>query len=878
MVGRGREAAAIDAALAGGPAGGVVVTGPSGVGRTRLAGEARRRAMARGRSCQWATATHASAEIPFGALAHLMPAGLSAAAAHRPVDVLRQADVVAAAWNRSDAAGGDRVDRPVVVVDDAHLLDAPSASLLHHLVLRELAVVVATVCDGERIPDSVTALWKDGVAERIDLEPLGLAELAELLEAALDGHLDVISLDRVWRTTGGRPLYVREVVTACLDDGSLARRHDMWRWDGPFRPTGRLTDLMEARLDAAGPRCRSLAELVACGEPMPVQLIERLVGRPGLERAERAGLVATGPSAATGKLSEVRLVPPIFGEVLRAVIPRARARACCDRLADAQLREGIGHPDDLLRVAAWQLEAGTPPGRRAVSFTTAARRALHQAEPDLAERLARAALDDDSPQTTAVLAEALEKQGRHAEVVELLPLRSDNAESTALALARATNVYWGTELAADWRAMLRSAATSDDDASRSEVSATEAWLLFFDSELLDCADAVRDVLARPDASDRAVVWAATAGGPALGLMGRSEEALAVVNRGQAATATLGATHPWGEAEIAWARVLALLTAGRLAEARNVVDAGHRLATHGPPQMVGMWAGFRGLVAKLEGDLATASLSLREAVTISDGADVYLFVQLWLAELAGAVAATGDVTAARQALGEARERSTGSTNRVFEPWIALDAAWVEAADGHLSLAARMAGDAADLAHELHQLAFEVLAAFDVARLGRPELVTARLATLSLEVDGAMASLCARAAQALARRDGPALLDAALGFEQLGACLLAAEAAAAATLGSRPQQLGPYLVGVFEGSRRLRELCPDAATPLLRTATNEDRLTRREREIAGLAATGRTSPEIASMLRISTRTVDNHLGRAYGKLGVTGRSGLADIFGT
>jgi len=43
---------------------------------------------------------------------------------------------------------------------------------------------------------------------------------------------------------------------------------------------------------------------------------------------------------------------------------------------------------------------------------------------------------------------------------------------------------------------------------------------------------------------------------------------------------------------------------------------------------------------------------------------------------------------------------------------------------------------------------------------------------------------------------------------------------------------------------------------------------------LAAQDLTSKEIAERLFVSVRTVDNHLQRAYMKLGVTGRSELAE----
>ena len=52
-----------------------------------------------------------------------------------------------------------------------------------------------------------------------------------------------------------------------------------------------------------------------------------------------------------------------------------------------------------------------------------------------------------------------------------------------------------------------------------------------------------------------------------------------------------------------------------------------------------------------------------------------------------------------------------------------------------------------------------------------------------------------------------------------------------------------------------------------------LTNREREIALLAASGQTSRVIAEHLFLSARTVDNHLGRIYEKLGVSNRAELA-----
>ncbi|MFL6141470.1 MAG: helix-turn-helix transcriptional regulator [Labedaea sp.] len=57
-----------------------------------------------------------------------------------------------------------------------------------------------------------------------------------------------------------------------------------------------------------------------------------------------------------------------------------------------------------------------------------------------------------------------------------------------------------------------------------------------------------------------------------------------------------------------------------------------------------------------------------------------------------------------------------------------------------------------------------------------------------------------------------------------------------------------------------------------------LTRRESEVAVLAAGGATSKEIAITLHLSARTVDNHLHSVYAKLGVTRRTDLPAALGT
>jgi DNA-binding NarL/FixJ family response regulator len=54
-----------------------------------------------------------------------------------------------------------------------------------------------------------------------------------------------------------------------------------------------------------------------------------------------------------------------------------------------------------------------------------------------------------------------------------------------------------------------------------------------------------------------------------------------------------------------------------------------------------------------------------------------------------------------------------------------------------------------------------------------------------------------------------------------------------------------------------------------------LTERQREIARLVAEGRTNREIAAMLVLTTKSVDNHLARTFARLDITSRTALAAL---
>src|SRR5690606_13745465 len=121
-------------------------------------------------------------------------------------------------------------------------LDQASAALLLQLSLDGVAVPVVTVRRGESVPDPVTALWKDDLALRVDLQPLSTTEMGGLIRRALGGPVSDRTVTRLTAVSGGNVLYARELVMAAAERGSLRVREGVWMWDEEVVLVPRLVD------------------------------------------------------------------------------------------------------------------------------------------------------------------------------------------------------------------------------------------------------------------------------------------------------------------------------------------------------------------------------------------------------------------------------------------------------------------------------------------------------------------------------------------------------------------------------------------------------------------------------------------------------------
>lgn len=817
-----------------GAAGGVVLCGAAGVGKTRLAREALARLGAAGRDTEWVAATRAASEIPFGAVSPLIPE-----------DARFGADRLA--MLRQIADGFVAEDR-VLAVDDAHLLDGASAAVVHHLAARSLAFLVVTVRDGERCPDAVTALWKEGMAARIEVPSLPEPAIHALLDEAFGDQLETVSRQRLRHLAAGNPLLLREALRAGLDTGALRYRHGTWRWSGTVQPTSRLADVVSARLDAVERSVADVVEVVACGEPLPMAVLARLADPVAVAAAERQGLVVVTDGQAV-------LSHPLHGEVIRSTMPHARSRHVAAGLAAAMTASRARRRDDVLRAGVWQLRSGHTGDPDLL--VTAAKQAMDRFDLGLAERLVRLAIESGGGVTAEnVLAQILSHRGSYRESGDVL---TESGDPTV----RSDNLYWG-------KGDIDEAVRVLDDAGTAAAEANRSLLLMFDSQHEESLRSGAAVLAYQDAEPQAVVWAATGAGASAGLLGRHDQAAAIYRQGLSVATANREAVPWGAIQVNFGYSMALVAQGLLAEAQAVVDREYRAAQREEAAApLGAWAGFVGVVAKARGDIAFATARLRESLSLLADYDTFQLGAPCLAELAGALALSGAHRSAVRLLARATSPER-RISRLFLPWMELDRAWTIAAGGDTSAAAAQALSAAAMARDQRQPAVEAWALYDAARLGDARAVHASLARLAGEVPGPAVAVFAPAAAALAVGDAEALAGSALAFERLGMLLHAAEAGAAAgVLYAAGKQRASVLT---ERAAVLAGRCPGVRTPLLAVTGSRAVLTRREREVAGLAAAGRSSKQIAERLGLSIRTVDNYLGRAYTKLGIQGRAEL------
>lgn len=839
----------------------VVLAGEAGVGKSRLADEVVAALAETGVETAVVRLNASMAALPLGALASVVPVP--------GVDHGHRAEMLVAVAERL----AEHPDR-LVVIDDAHLADPASAAVLHLAASRERLRLLLTVRSGEPVDDAIAALWKDDLAERIDLDPLDRAETDDLAAGLLGAPLDAVSRQQLWDVAQGNALFVRELLIGSLDDGLLTGGDEVYRFAAPPRSSARLTELLGARLAGVDIEQREVLDLLALGGELGLEVLRSVASDVVLAELEARGLLDV---RSDGRRVPVRLAHPLYGELLREQMGKVRELATYRRLADRLEAVGARRRNDVLDLARWRMLGGGVP--RNDLLVQAARQALARFDAELAHDLARFAADHGAGvEADLVAAEALAQQGRHGDAAAALTETLARAESDDAIVGAATAL----SVTQFWSLRDEAAATSTVLAARSRlrevelINQLEAHLATFTSMANRPVEALEQVaphLAPTAARDRAFTVAAMAAGPTLTVVGRGLDALELL----AECVPLRLSHGDDEAlpdafKYTMAEVFARSEVGELQAAATLAAGTSAMVIELRAVPAVAWSAMlEGRVALMRGDLALAVERCGEAARLfgdlGEGG-----LRAW--SMAGVVMATamsGDVerTAERRALLDAVDPG---------PVLAMQAdmdrarAWSVRSAGDSRGARTILLDALADADRRGAWGMSVSLLHDLVRVGGDRLLP-KLRPEHRAVQGQLGEARIHLVTGTANDDVALLEAAAARFEAVGSPLFAAEAAAAAAAAHRRAGATRRAASWWSRSRSLADRCTAAATPLLSSVDAHD-LTAREREVAELAAAGHSSREIATQLDRSVRTVENHLQRVYDKLGVDGRPGLRE----
>jgi DNA-binding CsgD family transcriptional regulator/tetratricopeptide (TPR) repeat protein len=843
---------------------GVVLAGPVGVGKSRLCVEALDICRKAGFAVARVTATRSSAEIPLGAFATLLPT--TAAPGQGPVE-----EKMHLLQRCAEQLTGHATSKPLVLgVDDAHLLDNMSATLVHQLAESNAAIVVVTVRSSEAAPDPVMALWKDGLNERIEVTGLGAAAVAHALTDTLDAPIDEAAVAELTARSRGNMLFLRELVGGAIAEGALRNEDGLWRIVGELHPTDRLVELVEARLEGLTVAEHELLEVVAFGEPISTAELAEIGDLAVAEALERKGLLTCSQE---GSRLVVRLGHPIYGDVLRQRVPALRARTIARSLAESVEATGSRRPEDLLRIATWRLVGGGAQARLMYEAAVAAR---WRYDFPLAERLARAAVDTGGGFEAALLAAQLASlQGRpeqaDAELSALTDAMENENQAALIALIRLDNrvIYAGT---IDDGLKIADQAEVTAGELRDEIAARRAALLLAKEGPRRAVAALQPIL--DGASGSALAWACMPGSYSLARLGRIDEALEVARRGFRTHSALTTNIDWYPWMHAFYEAEALAHAGRFGESENVALGQYRQGVEArslEAQAIFSWQLAKTVADR--GHVEEAIRLTRKAVSIYRQLDRPQFVAFCLIYQTQALAMARRLAEAEEAM-RSLERLGLGPSYFMGVDLLQSHGWIAVAKGNMREARETFLRAGAEGERIGDLVGALAALHCAGRIGYPKNVASRIAELAGRVEGVLAAARSEHVQALVAGNAEALQNVSSAFEAMGALLLAAESAADTAVAWERRGDRRRKASARQRAAWLSAQCPGAQTPALLATESRARLTPAEREAALLAASGRSNREIAEQLVVSVRTVENRLQHVYGKLGVSSRSALAD----
>lgn len=348
-------------------------------------------------------ATLGSTAAPLAALATQVD-GAAPRTIRTPGDLQRVHEAVRAALDQLTTEGS-----MLLVVDDAELLDRPSAALLGYLARRLPVGLLLVVAWAPGVSDGPLQLAVTEQGETLALQPFDEGQIAELSGGQLDAG-------EILRRTRGIPLLVREVIAAPSDAES-----------------GQVRDIVAARFAGASETARQVvAASVIIGTVATPDLLRAVSGRDEAETVE-----AIEEAVARGLLVEHTDVPGydaphdlVRGAALHG-LSLARRRLLHARVADVFARRHAVDPRATpAGSVAQHLAASGREDEAASWFLTAASESagVSAHEESILQLRAALALGRREVEVHAAIGAALVRLGRYEEALVALDQSSALAE------------------------------------------------------------------------------------------------------------------------------------------------------------------------------------------------------------------------------------------------------------------------------------------------------------------------------------------------------------------------------------------------------------------------------------------------------------------
>jgi DNA-binding CsgD family transcriptional regulator len=870
LPGRERELVELAAVLHEGR--GAYLTGPAGVGKSRLAEEVAGRAAGDGHDVVAVRATRGASELPLAPFLGYV----GSVAADGPGELSRLFGEVREHLQRR---AGDRV--VLLTVDDIDLLDDASLVFIHQMVTSGAARLLTTLRTGRMPPAELLDLVQRGDIQRLDVHPFPRPDAdrvaAEIAGVSFDGP----TLDRLWGLCRGNALFLREVLTAAATGNAIAL--------GPAGATLRelpvdapnLGQVVEHRLAALTPDLRDALLHLAFAEPCgPGELIGVADGRM-LAALEAAELIR---AETDGQRLRLRLSHPLHGEVLRARTGPLQRRAVLARLARSLEATGARRRADLVKLARLAVEGGVDVEPELLARATSL--SYHAGDLVLSERIGRRAFERTGSFAVGwdvfnCLVGRGDLVGAREHVTAWRRTAAGPSATLAIAMADAQLAYWlGGDEPAALSCYEHALATVPEDQVDPPVPTITRAELSADRALVEAMSG------RPDAAldlalpllehdvEQVVIRAAFAASHALRAKGRPGAALEVLDRARQAYRVIGQEAvSLSRRLLRRERAMALAALGQLEDAQREADRIGRDTTNESYQALALSA--RAALDAVAGRPVSAIAHIERATALTGGINRFAVAARWkLATLALVRVGSGDLDGAEAALGAFD--ADHHPARTIDVWAEIARARVLRARGFPEQARHVLRHEIARDRERAAIHDEFFASYELMRQERAAEVVDRMEELSALTDGPLYALLARHVRAVTGSDVAMLGGVVEALATAGFDLYASEAALAASEAAHRTRAPREATRWLNRARALRSRC-EAAPAVADLAPVLVSITRREREIAVLAAQGLASKQIGARLFISARTVDNHLAKVYVKLGVRTRTELAALLG-